>query len=251
MPIISDRVEIERKPKMGGGGPGKTPHRRGFGGGDDGDHGSPEDFRSRNQRMRRYRIGMVLCLISVTVVFVALIFLYVFRLGKGRYDEDAHRWVQDWIALKLPYLQLWVNSLLLLLSSFTLELTRRAMDKKEEFTAMGIVPPRMKRDLPWLAITLVLGFCFLGGQMLVWNNLREQGVYLVSNPSRSYFYLLTGTHAVHLIGGLMALLYIAAGRLVALRFESQRIAVEVTSWYWHYLAFLWFGIFALVHFARG
>jgi cytochrome c oxidase subunit 3 len=251
MPIISDRVEIERKPKLGGGGPGKIPHRRGFGGGDDGDHGRPEDFRSRNQRMRRYRVGMVMCLISVTVVFVALTFLYVFRLGKGRYDEDARQWVHDWIALRLPYLQLWANSLVLLLSSATLELARRAMEKKEEFAAMGIVPPRMKRDLPWLGITLLLGFGFLAGQIVVWNSLRHQGVYLATSPSRSYFYLLTGTHAVHLAGGLLALLYAAVGRLLALKFESQRIAVEVTSWYWHYLAFLWFGIFALVHFARS
>jgi len=251
MPIISDRVEIERKPKLGGGGPGKIPHRRGYGGGDDGDHKPPEDFRSRNQRMRRYRIAMTLCLVSVTVVFMALTLLYVFRLGKGRYDEDAQRWVQDWIALKLPYLQMWVNSLVLVLSSGTLELARRSMDRKEEFDVMGIVPPRIKRELPWLGITLLLGFGFLAGQYLVWQNLSYQGVYQPTNPSRSYFYLLTGAHAIHLAGGLLALLFAAAGRLLSLRFESQRIAVEVTSWYWHYLAFLWFGIFALVYFARG
>src|SRR6476661_9460788 len=227
MPIIGDRVEIERKPKLGGGGPGKIPHRHGYGGGDDGDHGNSGDFQSREQRMRRY------------------------RMGKGRYDEDTHRWVRDWIPLTLPYFQLWTNSLVLLLSSLTLELARRSMDKKEEFAAMGIVPPRMKRDLPWLGITLLLGFGFLAGQIVVWNSLRHQGVYLVTNPSRSYFYLLTGAHAVHLAGGLLALLVAAGGRLFALKFESQKIAVEVTSWYWHYLAFLWFGIFALVHFAKG
>jgi cytochrome c oxidase subunit 3 len=125
------------------------------------------------------------------------------------------------------------------------------MNKKEEFAAMGIVPPRMKRDLPWLGITVFLGFCFLAGQVLVWNNLRHQGVFLASNPSRTLFYILTGTHAVHLIVGLAVLLYAVAGRLLAARFESQRIAVEVTGWYWHYLAFLWLGIFALVHFARS
>jgi cytochrome c oxidase subunit 3 len=251
MPIIGDRVEIERKPKLGGGGPGKIPHRHGYGGGDDGDHGRPEDFWSREQRMRRYRIGMALCIISVTAVFVLLTVVYVFRMGKGRFDQDAHRWVQDWIPLNLPYLQLWANSLLLLMSSATLELARRSMTRKEEFAAMGIVPPRTKRDLPWLGLTIFLGTCFLAGQVFVWNNLRHQGVFLESNPSRTLFYILTGTHAVHLLGGLAALLYAIAGRLLAVRFESQRIAVEVTGWYWHYLAFLWFGIFALVHFARG
>jgi cytochrome c oxidase subunit III len=201
--------------------------------------------------MRRYRLVMALCLISVTTIFVVLTFLYIVRLGTGRYDLDAHRQVQDWIPLKLPYLQLWINSLLLLLSSASLELCRHVMARKEEFADMGIVPPRMKLDLPWLGITLVLGFLFLAGQVLVWEKLKDQGAFLATNPSRNYFYLLTGTHAVHLAGGLIALLYAAAGRLLALKFESQRIAVEVTSWYWHYLAFLWFCIFALVHFAKG
>jgi len=251
MPTIGERVEIERKPKLGGGGPGKIPHRRGYGGGDDGDHGSPGDFQSREQRMRRYRIGMTLCIISVTAIFILLTVVYVFRMGKGRYDENTRTWVRDWIPLTLPYLQLWLNSLLLFLSSATLELARRSMGSKEEFAAMGIVPPRMKRDMPWLGITVLLGFCFLAGQILVWNSLHHQGVFLESNPSRSLFYILTGTHAVHLLGGLAVLLYAVAGRLMAIRFESQKIAVEVTSWYWHYLAFLWFGIFALVHFARG
>ena len=201
--------------------------------------------------MRRYRIGMTLCIISVTAIFILLTVVYIFRLGKGRYDEDTHQWVRDWIPLTLPYMQLWVNSILLLMSSATLELARRTMARKEEFTAMGIIPPRMKRDMPWLGLTVLLGFCFLGGQILVWNNLRYQGAFLDSNPSRSLFYIITGTHAVHLVGGLIVLLYALAGRLLATKFESQRIAVEVTGWYWHYLAFLWFGIFALVHFAKG
>lgn len=250
MPIIGDRVEVERKPKLGGGGPGKIPHRRGFGGGDD-DHGKPGDFQSREQRMRRYRIAMTLCIISVTFLFVVLTAIYVFRLGKGRFDEDTHRWVRDWVPLTLPYLQLWINSIVLLISSATLELARRTMGQKEEFSAMGIVPPRMKRDIPWLSITVLLGFCFLVGQVLVWNNLRYQGAYLESNPSRALFYIITGAHAFHLVIGLIVLLYATAGRLLSIKFESQRMAVEVTGWYWHYLAFLWFGIFALVHFAKG
>jgi len=248
MPIISDRVEIERKPKLGGGGPGKIPHRRGYGRGDDGDRG---DFRSREQRMRRFRIGMTLGIISITGIFIILTVVYVFRMGHGTFNRDTHRWAYDWIPLRLPYLQLWTNSLVLVLSSVSLELARRAMARKEEFAAMGIVPPRMKRDLPWLGITVLLGFCFLGGQILVWNYLRNQGVYLAASSSRDLFYIVTGTHAVHLLGGLAALVYAVAGRLMAIKFESQRIAVEVTSWYWHYLGFLWFGIFALVHFAKG
>jgi len=252
MPIISDRVEIERKPKLGGGGPGKIPHRRGFGGGDDGDHGERDDSRSPKQRLYRLRILMGICLFSVTILFVALTIAYVFRLVGGRYDQDTRRQVQDWIPLNLPYLQLWANSLILVLSSVTLEMARRALAKKEEFASLGIVPPTMKRELPWLGITVVLGFCFLAGQVLVWRILQHQGVYRTFNPSQKLFYVVTGAHAIHLAMGLIALLCASLGRRwMALRFDSQKIAVEVTAWYWHYLGFLWFAIFALVHFARG
>src|SRR6266481_3444834 len=252
MPITTDHVEVEYKPKLGGGGPGKTPHRHGYGGGDDGDHGQPRDFHSPRQRLYRLRLLIGICLFSVTVLFIVLVAVYVFRLVGGRYDQDSHRQVQDWIPLKLPYFQLWMNSLVLVLSSITLEAARRRLAKKEEFAAMGIVQPRMGWELPWLGITLLLGIGFLAGQFLVWKSLQHQGAFQTFNPSRSLFYLVTGAHAVHLVFGLVALVYIAlARRFLAVTFDTQKIAVEITGWYWHYLAFLWFGIFALVHFARG
>jgi cytochrome c oxidase subunit 3 len=126
------------------------------------------------------------------------------------------------------------------------------MIRKTEFAAMGIVPPRLKTDWPWLGITVLLGFAFLAGQFAVWNVLRRQGVYLHSNPSSSFFYMFTGMHAIHLAGGLAVLLYTACGNwLRHSRFESQRIAVDVTGWYWHFMGLLWLAIFALLHFARG
>jgi cytochrome c oxidase subunit 3 len=193
---------------------------------------------------------MGFCLFSVTILFAALTIAYVFRLVGGRYDLDTHRQIQDWIPLKLPYLQLWINSLLLVLSSVTLEMARRTAAKTEEFSIMGIVPPSHKNG--WLEATVILGFCFLAGQIMVWKYLQQHGVFHAFNPSQKLFYVVTGTHAAHLVFGLLALLYVALGkRWMGLRAESQRIAVEVTGWYWHYLAFLWFGIFALVHFARG
>ena len=96
-------------------------------------------------------------------------------------------------------------------------------------------------------------FCFLGGQILVWNNLRYQGAFLDSNPSRSLFYIITGTHAVHLVG-VVDRPAICAGRTPAgnAKFEIRKeLPLRLPGWYWHYLAFLWFGIFALVHFAKG
>jgi|SRR5215469_2803017 len=252
MPITSERVEVERKPKLGGGGPGKTPYRRGFGGGDDGDHEhGPQDFYSSQQRLRRGRIGVAIGIIGVTTLFIVLTVVYLARLGTHHWDPGARQEVYDWRPLMLPYAQLWINSALLVLSSLALELQRRSMIKNAEFSVMGIAPPRLTSDLPWLAITVGLGLSFLAGQMLVWSRLRSQGLYLHANPSSSFFYLLTGLHALHLAGGLIALLYVACGTWLRMRFESRRIAVDVTAWYWHFMGLLWFGIFALLHFARG
>jgi cytochrome c oxidase subunit 3 len=239
MPTISHVTE--RKPKLGGGGgPGKTPRRRGYGG-DDGDHEQPEAFLPGQSRLRRYRVGVGVFSMCVTILFAGLASAFVIRLQNG----------QNWRPLTIPYRQLWINSLLLVASSLTLELARRGQIKKAEFAAMGILPPRLQRELPWLGITLLLACGFLAGQLLVWDNLRHQGVYLSGSPSGSFFYLLTGLHAIHLAGGMVVLLYALMGGSRKRKFESQRIAVDATGWYWHFMAVLWFCIFALLHFGKG
>jgi cytochrome c oxidase subunit 3 len=251
MPPVSDHVETERKPKLGGGGPGKIPHRRGYGGGDDGDRGRGKDPFSRNARLRRYRIGMAMGIASVTMIFIGLTTAYLVRQNAKHWDPALQHEIYDWKPVPLPYGQLWINSLLLAVSSLTIEMGRRGMAKKAEFAQMGIMPPRSRGDLPWLSFTVLLGMAFLAGQVLVWTVLRHQGLYLRANPSSSFFYLLTGLHALHLAGGLTALLYAACGSWLRLRFETRWIAVEVTAWYWHFMGLLWFAIFALLHFAKG
>lgn len=251
MPIAGEHVEVERKPKLGGGGPGKIPHRRGYGGGDDGDHNDPGRYSSRKERLRRYRVGMLLCIISVSTLFICLTAVYVMRQSMGRYDPGLKEFISDWRPLHLPYSQLWTNTGLLLLSSLTLELARRRISRQSEFHVLGIEPPRVRGDLPWLGLTLFLGFGFLAGQIQVWNGLRAQGLFSHSNPSSSFYLVLTGTHALHLAGGLVALIFAAGGSWIRHRFESRLLVVEVTSWYWHFMGALWLYIFGVLHFARG
>lgn len=250
MPIIGEHVEIEHKPKLGGGGPGKIPHRRGYGGGDEGDHDRHGDSYSSQQRLRRGRIGVAIVIALVTVMFIALTVAYVAVMGMPGVYESGH-YVRKWKPLALPYLQLWINSLLLVLSSVTLEMARRGMTRKAEFASMGIVPPERNRDFSWLTLTLGLGVAFLCGQLLAWNSLRLQGVFRGNNPSSNFFVGFVSLHALHLLGGLLVLLYASCGHWFRMKFESQRINVEVTAWYWHFLGVLWFGIFALLSFARG
>ncbi len=251
MPRISEHVGIERKPKLGGGGPGKIPHRHGYGGGDDGDHDQPDDFVSPKDRLRRYRIGMAAAIVAFSTFFIGIAVSYTLRLGVTHWDEDLGKSVRDAHPLALPYIRLFINSFILIISSITLDLARRGLLAKSEFAVMGIAPPRFKTELPWLGITVVLGAAFLIGQIMVWNILRHQGVYFNSNTRSGFFYILTGAHAVHLAGGLVVLLWALAASSVRMRFESRQIAVEVTAWYWHFMGILWIFIFGLLHFSRG
>jgi len=250
MPITDQHVEIERKPRLGGGGPGKITHRRGYGGGDDGDNERRRGD-STADRLRRCKLAVGLCIVSVTALFIGLTLVYVFRQGVARWDQDAHRYVRDWLPLTLPYFQLWTNTCLLLLSSVCLELARKSMKSKAEFFALGIVPPASGREVPWLGASILLGLAFLAGQIAVWLNLRHQGVFHATNPSFTFFLMLTGVHALHLTGGLLVLGYSSAGRLLRVSSQTQQIALEGTAWYWHFMGGLWLYVFALLYFVRG
>jgi cytochrome c oxidase subunit III len=177
---------------------------------------------------RVYHTGMWLALIAIAMLFVAFTSAYVVRSGLG----------DDWQALSLPPM-LWVNTLVLLGSSVALDATRRAM-----------IGGRREACNRWLLATVILGAAFLVGQYMVWKDLSAAGVFLATNPSSSFFYLLTGTHARHLLGGLAALGYIA---VEALRFRlgpAKRTLVEVTAIYWHFMDGLWIYIMGLLWYWR-
>ena len=133
----------------------------------------------------------------------------------------------DWTTLPLPGILWWITAVLIA-SSIALELARRCLRQGA----------RQSFNRYWLAGTL-LGFLFLAGQYMAWRQLQATGIYLATNPSSSFFYLLTVVHAIHLGGGIVALLYID---LKALRLElgpGKRTAVDVSALYWHFLDGLW------------
>jgi len=95
-------------------------------------------------------------------------------------------------------------------------------------------------------MTTVLGFIFVAGQLVAWRQLVAQGVYIASNQASSFIYIFTGAHAVHLLGGVGALLFV-----VFRKFEKTRIslpaAAEITSYYWHFMDGLWIFLLAILY----
>lgn len=237
----------DRKPSLGGRGPVDIPPDR-FDGDSGGGNGSP-DF---NTRVRRYRIGMISALIPVLMLFLGFTSAYVLRQGSTSLDAATLTQVRDWQPLKVPAI-LWVNTLLLLASSATLELSRRRLHRQFALApAQAVLGQKQveERPLPWLGVTAVLGIGFVVGQWLAWRELAAQGIYISSNPSSSFFYLLTGSHAVHLAGGVLALLYAGAASVLRKPLETRGLVVEVTALYWHFMGILWIYILALLLLAK-
>ena len=237
----------ERKPSFGGHGPADIPPDRCDG--DSGGGDSSPDFRAR---VRRYRIGMITALIPVLMLFLGFTSAYVLRQGSTSIDAATGTQVRDWQALQIPGI-LWVNTVILLASSATIELSRRRLHRQFAIAPAQAVLGQSKdaeRPLPWLGVTVVLGVGFVIGQWLAWRELAAQGIFVGSNPSSSFFYLLTGAHAAHLAGGVFALLYAGATSALRKPLETRGLVVEVTALYWHFMGALWLYILALLLLAK-
>jgi cytochrome c oxidase subunit 3 len=145
-----------------------------------------------------------------------------------------------------------INTGVLILSSVFMELARRQI--KDQATR---VPPTSAPEvstggqtrIPWLSMTIVLGLAFLFGQWAAWRQLAANGFYVATTPSSSFVYLLTGTHAIHLMGGVLALFVAGIASLLRRSVATRSIVVDVTAWYWHFMAGLWIYILCLLEFA--
>jgi cytochrome c oxidase subunit III len=233
-------------PRISLGGDGTLPPVRGVG--DDGQPGSPD----YGTRLRRARLGLLVALTPILMLFVSFTSAYVVRQGLPTLDSKTNLLVRDWIPVKLPRLLL-VNTCVLLLSSAGMELARRQIKREVALAPASSIPGvslSNEKNIPWLAMTVVLGLLFLSGQWMAWGRLAANGFYVDTTPSSSFVYLLTGAHAVHLMGGVLALLVAGAFSLLRRSLQTRSIVVDVTAWYWHFMAVLWVYILWLLEFVR-
>jgi cytochrome c oxidase subunit 3 len=223
MPATIAPPEVEAKPKgshdsNGGGFDGS--------GGRDDSHRWGDFGRSEPQTpVDAYRLAMWLALASIVMLFAGLSSAYVFRMGASA----------DWRSISIPAFLL-PNSGLLLASSLTLELFRRGLKNGLD-----------TRTRLCVALTSLLGAGFLVGQVWIWKVLSAQGIYLTSNPHSSFFYLMTGTHGVHLAGGVTALVVLCgkAWRHVHVT-RGLKTFSDLTAIYWHFMDGLWIYLFLLL-----
>jgi cytochrome c oxidase subunit 3 len=215
-------------------------------GGDDGRPGLPD----YGTRLRRARLGLLVALTPILMLFVSFTSAYVVRQGLPTLDPRTNNLIRDWIPVALPRLLL-LNTLVLLVSSLSMELARRQLHSQVALaTSSPAAGDTLPSKMPWLGVTLVLGLAFLFGQWTAWQQLAANGFYVATTPSSSFVYLLTGTHAAHLLGGVLALLIAGIASLLHRSLKTRSIIVDVTAWYWHFMAALWIYIFCLMKFVR-
>lgn len=182
-----------------------------------------EDLRSvADPRGEPTRTGIWVGLSAIAMTFAALTSALYVREGAAT----------DWHPIVLPSI-LYFNTLALIASSITLELARRRVA-----SFMRGQGTTHSQAAFWLNATMLLGLLFVAGQYLAWLKLRSQGLYLPTNPNSSFFYVLTGVHAIHVLGGLGGL------TRVLIKFRSplrtlRRSTLDATSYYWHFMGALW------------
>jgi cytochrome c oxidase subunit III len=215
---VTHDVEIIRSGRKRGGGGGRPPGGGGGngGGGDAGSNAVPQ---------RTYVTGMTIGLGAILMFFMALVSAYIVRKGAAN----------DWQPLNVPRI-LWLNTAILILSSFTLSHARTLFSRDDKTGFRH-----------WWLVSTALGFLFLVGQVIAWMQLHSAGVFLATNPSSSFFYVFTAAHGLHLLGGVIVLFWVAVMPLHKL---AQSTATTVASMYWHFMDGLWVFIFLLLLLGR-
>lgn len=169
------------------------------------------------------RVALSFFLAVASVIFSLLAVSYVIRMS-----------LPDWAPLAEPS-QLWVNTGLLIISSILFQWARNIANAGKQ-----------KNLLTAFIGGGVFALLFILGQILTWNSLQAAGYFMTSNPANSFFYLLTGLHIVHLLGGLWVWSKSSIRLLSGGKPEDFRLSIELCTVYWHFLLIIWLIMFAVL-----
>jgi cytochrome c oxidase subunit 3 len=193
------------------------------------ERGSASDLPSLDLRREpAARAGLVMLLAVVGVLFALVVSAFLMRAG------DA-----DWFAAPPPRL-LWFNTALLFVSSFGLEGAARFSARKD---------PRNAERLLLLGALAACGF--IVGQIVAWREFAAAGFGASSNAGNAFFYLMTGLHGVHMLGGLAALAITFAQTQGDILGATARLRLRMCASYWHFLLIVWLFLFALLQGVDG
>ena len=188
-------------------------------------------------------VGTIIWLSSELMFFAALFASY-FTIRA----VSPELWAVSTEKLNVPFAS--VNTTILVLSSVTCQMGVFAAERGQVGRTGPIYQFWNKgwglRE--WFVLTYIMGAIFIGGQAFEYTELVHEGITLPSSAYGTMFYLTTGFHGLHVMGGLVAFLFVLGRTLVARRFtHEQAVTAIVVSYYWHFVDVVWIGLFATIY----
>ena len=192
-------------------------------------------------RPNQVAVGTMVWLSSELMFFAGLFAMYFTHR-----NESPEIWADKTELLNVPFAL--VNTLVLVASSFTAQAgvwaaeryQRRRTGTLFNFTRWGMHE--------WFVLTYIMGSIFVAGQIYEYAQLVSEGLTISSSPYGSVFYLTTGFHGMHVVGGLIAMLFVLGRSFVAKKFGTHEATTTiVVSYYWHFVDVVWIALFLVIY----
>ena len=192
-------------------------------------------------RPNQVAVGTIVWLSSELMFFAGLFAMY-FTLR----SQAPEIWAVDTQLLNLPFAA--ANTTILVLSSVTAQAGVFAAERYQARRTGSIFAMKSWGMNEWFVLTYILGSVFIGGQVYEYAELVHEGLTISSSPYGSAFYLTTGFHGLHVIGGLVAMLFVLGRSFAAKKFGTlEATTTIVVSYYWHFVDVVWIALFAVIY----
>ncbi|NHC22603.1 heme-copper oxidase subunit III [Nocardioides sp. IC4_145] len=189
-------------------------------------------------------VGTIIWLSSELMFFAALFAAY-FTIR----SVSPELWDQNTAILDVPFAS--VNTTILVLSSLTCQLGVFAAERGQVGRTGSLLNFRLWGLREWFILTFVMGAVFVAGQAVEYANLVQEDVTIQQSAYGTVFYLTTGFHGIHVVGGLIAFLLVLARTYLARKFtHEQAVSAIVVSYYWHFVDVVWIGLFATIYLVK-
>ena len=186
-------------------------------------------------------VGTIVWLSSELMFFAGLFAAY-FTIR----NISPDLWALETAKLNVPFA--FANTTILVLSSVTCQFGVFAAERGKAGRTGKLHQVSQWGMREWFILTYIMGSVFIGGQSFEYDELVRENVTIPSSPYGSLFYLATGFHGIHVIGGLLAFLLVIGRTFVARKFtHEQAISAIVVSYYWHFVDIVWVGLFAAIY----
>lgn len=183
--------------------------------------------KEQKNKIHPYKFNLWIAIGSMLMMFAGLTSAYIVKRNQSH-----------WVEYDIPSL-FWVSTAVMVLSSITLIMAKRSLK--------GFNMPIYRR---WVFVTLVLGIAFVVFQVLGFSQMWKAGFTHNSTVSVSFLYVIVGLHALHVIGGIVALILLALKAFHPKVKNYSSLRVELVSIYWHFVDLLWIYLLVFLYMIR-